>query len=55
MGRKLYEHDAANLMTYSVPLYDANGTLWGILGIGVFRQNLESVLPAADLGDSGGA
>ena len=55
VGRKLYEQDAANLMTYSVPLYDANGTLWGILGIGVFRQNLESVLPAADLGDSGGA
>ena len=55
IGHKLYEHDAANLMTYSVPLYDANGTLWGILGIGVFRQNLESVLPAADLGDSGGA
>ena len=55
VGRKLYEQDAANLMTYSVPLYDASGTLWGILGIGVFRQNLESVLPAADLGDSGGA
>ena len=55
MGHKLYEHDSGNLMTYSVPLYDANGTLWGILGIGVFRQNLESVLPAADLGDSGGA
>ena len=55
MGHKLYEQDSANLMTYSAPLYDANGTLWGILGIGVFRQNLESVLPAADLGDSGGA
>lgn len=55
MGRKLYEHDAANLMTYSVPLYNASGTLWGILGIGFFQQNLESVLPAADLGDGGGA
>ena len=55
MGSKLYEHDAANLMTYSVPLYNASGTLWGILGIGFLQQNLESVLPAADLGDGGGA
>lgn len=55
MGRKLYKHDAANLMTYSVPLYNASGTLWGILGIGFLQQNLENVLPAADLGDGGGA
>ena len=55
MGSKLYEHDAANLMTYSVPLYNASGTLWGILGIGFLQQNLESVLPAADLGNGGGA
>ena len=47
MGSKLYEHDAANLMTFSVPLYNASGTLWGILGIGFLQQNLESVLPAA--------
>ena len=52
-GHKLYAQDTADLLTYSIPLFNADGELWGVMGVGVFQQTLEANLTKALPGDNG--